>query len=250
MPLSSATVAAMKQTILITGVSRGLGLELARRHLEQGHTVYGCSRGACDLDKPFPDTFHHRRIDLADAVGGERALRDWFTGSPGFDRVILNAGVLPEIRDMRDTPLAVLRETMEINLWANTWLLDTVLALPRKPRQVVGISSGAAVSGSRGWNGYAISKAAFNMLLALYAAEQPEVHFTALAPGLVDTAMQDYLCGIEDDARFSTVQRLKQARHTEAMPSAAEAARRIHAILPGLTRYDSGGFIDIRALED
>jgi NAD(P)-dependent dehydrogenase (short-subunit alcohol dehydrogenase family) len=240
----------MKETILITGVSRGFGHALARRYLEQGHTVHGCSRGACDLGKAFPDTFHHRRIDLADADAGQQAVDDWFAGLDGFDLVILNAGVLSEIRDLRATPLGVLRDSMEVNVWANKWLLDAVLALPRKPRQVVGISSGAAVSGSRGWNGYAVSKAAFNMLIALYAAEEPEVHFTALAPGLIDTAMQDYLCGIEDDAPFSTVRRLKQARHTEAMPSADEAARRIQPLIPRLTRYDSGAFLDVRELED
>lgn len=182
---------------------------------------------------------------------GESTVREWFSGLRGFDLAILNAGVLPELRDMKDTPLDALRETMEINLWANKWLIDVILAMRRKPGQIVAISSGAAVSGSRGWNGYSLSKAALNMLMRLYAAEEPEVHFTAFAPGLIDTAMQDYLCAIEDDGAFETVRRLKKARHTPDMPGPEEAARRITAVLADLPKTrPSGDFVDIRKLKD
>lgn len=240
----------MKKSIFITGVSRGLGHALAEHHLREGNEVHGCSRGDCDLSEAFPGRFHHRKVDLGDAGEGESTMREWFSDLRGFDLVILNAGVLPEIRDMKDTPLDSLRQTMEINLWANKWLIDVILAMPRKPSQIVAISSGAAVSGSRGWNGYSLSKAALNMLMRLYAAEEPEVHFTAFAPGLIDTAMQDYLCGIEDDAGFETVRRLKQARHTPDMPEPEEAARKITAVLDTLPRTsESGAFVDIRKMD-
>ena len=238
----------MAETVLVTGVSRGLGYGLAKCILEAGHTVYGCSRGACDLDKIYPDTFHFASIDLGDSSGGARILKDWLADIPGFDRVILNAGVLSEIRDMSETPLDSLRETMEINLWSNKWLLDEILAKPEKPRQVVAISSGAAVSGSRGWNGYSISKAALNMLVKLYAAEEPGVHFTSLAPGLIDTAMQEYICNIRDDEKFDTVQRLKTARNTPDMPGADVAGRHIAGILDQIMKGASGDFVDVRKL--
>lgn len=239
----------MKQTVFITGVSRGLGYGIAKSYLENGYTVYGCSRGKCDLTAAFPELFHHASIDLADSTGGPVALAGWLEELPGFDLVVLNAGVLPGIRDMKDTPLESLRETMELNLWSNKWMLDFLLGMSRKPRQVVAISSGAAVSGTRGWNGYSISKAALNMLVKLYAAEEPGVHFIALAPGLIDTAMQEYICGIEEDEKYETVRRLKSARNTPDMPSADEAGRRIAAIMDKLLDQPSGAFVDIRKME-
>ena len=240
----------MKKTVFITGVSRGLGRALAAAYLNDGCTVYGCSRSGCGLAEEHPGSYHDTTLDLSDSMSGPAALREWLGGVRGFDLAILNAGILPKIRDMKDTPLETLRETMEINLWSNKWVMDTLLAMPRKPGHVVAISSGAAVSGSRGWNGYALSKAALNMLVRLYAAEEPEVHFTAFAPGLVDTAMQDYLCGIEDDTDFETVRRLKEARHTPDMPSPEEAARKIIEVLDTLTgSRKSGAFVDIRKMD-
>jgi NAD(P)-dependent dehydrogenase (short-subunit alcohol dehydrogenase family) len=239
----------MSSNLLITGTSRGLGLSLARHFLQKnGHSVYGCSRGDCPLEKEFPGRYHHQQIDLADTAAAQKAFNALIDGVDGFPLVILNAGILPPIRDLRDTPLETLRETMEINVWANKWILDAVLSMPSKPQQVVAISSGAAVSGSRGWNAYSVSKAALNMLVKLYAAEEPSVHFTALAPGLVDTAMQEYISSIEDDADYETIRRLKAARNTPDMPSADEAASSIVDILDTLKSQESGAFVDIRKM--
>jgi benzil reductase ((S)-benzoin forming) len=238
----------MAKQLLITGTSRGLGLSMARQFLQGGHRVYGCSRGDCPLEKEFPDRYRHQQIDLADETEGRKSFAKLIAGVDGFPLVILNAGILPPIRDLKDTPMDALRKTMEINVWANKWILDAVLAMPAKPEQVVAISSGAAVSGSRGWNGYSVSKAALNMLVKLYAAEEPSVHFTALAPGLVDTAMQDYISSIEDDADYETIRRLKAARNTPDMPSADEAARKIIDILDTVKTHESGAFVDIRKL--
>jgi hypothetical protein len=74
------------------------------------------------------------------------------------------------------------------------------------------------------------------------------VHFTALAPGLIDTAMQDYICNIEDDGKFDTVQRLKGARNTPDMPSAGEAGLKIANIIDTLLEEPSGTFVDIRKM--
>jgi benzil reductase ((S)-benzoin forming) len=238
----------MPENILITGTSRGLGLSMARQFLQDGHAVRGCSRGACPLENEFPDRYQHQQVDLADDAAGGKAFKALIDGLDGFPLVILNAGILPPIRDLKDTPMEALRETMEINTWANKWILDALLAMPAKPRQVVAISSGAAVSGSRGWNAYSVSKAALNMLVKLYAVEEPDVHFTALAPGLIDTAMQAYISSIEDDADYATIQRLKAARNTPDMPSADEAAASIINILDSLKTYESGAFVDIRKM--
>lgn len=238
----------MAETILITGTSRGLGLALAREFLKSGHEVRGCSRGPSPLTDEYADSYRHQEIDLAGEAGARRAFGELIGGVECFDRVILNAGILPPIRDLKETPMDSLRETMEINVWSNKWILDALGCMRSKPGQVVAISSGAAVSGSRGWNGYSISKAALNMLVKLYAAEEPEVHFTSLAPGLVDTAMQEYISSIEKDADYATVRRLKAARNTPDMPSAEEAARSIIRLLEPLKEYESGTFVDIRKM--
>jgi len=241
----------MTRKVLITGVSTGIGHALARRCLNRGDTVYALGLHApaewqderrfrfCEQDL--------RQFDaLAEAV--PRLLGD----AERLDLVILNAGILGEIKDIRDTSLDEIHQAMEINTWANKVLLDALFALGLPIPQVVGISSGAAVSGSRGWSSYALSKAAFKMLLQLYAAELPDTHFCSFAPGLVDTAMQDYLCGLPEaqTLRYPTLSRIQAARGTDAMPTP-------HVLAPTLleafekvrTEAPSGTFVDLRELE-
>lgn len=137
---------------------------------------------------------------------------------------------------------------MEVNVWANKWLLDRLFSESRRIEQVVAISSGASQSGSRGWNGYSISKAALNMLIKLYAGERPQTHFTALAPGLVDTAMQDYLTSLPGDLRYPPLNILKAAKGTDQMPDSESCARRLIEAFPRLLKLQSGVYADIRKL--
>ncbi len=115
----------MGETILITGVSSGLGHGLAKVYLAQGASVYGCSRRA--PDDLIAQGLNFQAIDLADAKLGAATVAEWLRGVVHFDTVILNAGKLGEIRDMQAAPLSDLRDTMEINVWANKWMLDTLI---------------------------------------------------------------------------------------------------------------------------
>ena len=84
--------------------------------------------------------------------------------------------------------------------------------------------------------------------MKLYAKEQDKIHFTSLAPGLIDTAMQDYLCEVPNPNQFESIFRLRQARENKQMPSPIEAAHRIIPLLPTLTQFESGAFVDVRNL--
>jgi NAD(P)-dependent dehydrogenase (short-subunit alcohol dehydrogenase family) len=242
----------MARTVFITGVRSGIGLGLAQACLERGDRVYGLSRRPPERleayrRKPDPD-FIFAPVDLSDLDGIAPKVGSLLHGIESLDLVILNAGVLGEIGDMTDTPLARLRQVMDVNLWANKPVLDAVFAGGRAVAQVVGISSGAAVSGARGWNAYAISKAALNMMMRLYAAEFPGTHFSALAPGLVDTAMQEQMRGLPADPRFPTVDRLKKAAGTADMPDAEMVAPRLLAAMDRVRELKSGDFHDLRTL--
>ena len=98
---------------------------------------------------------------------------------------------------------------MEINLWANKELIDT-LHKHAQVKQIVGMSSGAAVNGSKGWGAYSLSKAALNMLLNVYAKEMPETHFTALAPGVIHTPMVQHILENVNDEVYPSARRLKE----------------------------------------
>ncbi len=236
------------RTALVTGVSSGLGHGLGTELLERGWEVLGTSRRRPE-DLTSQDRFHFEAWDMSRLDEIASPLKKLLGRRTRLDLVILNAGVLGKIRDLVDTPFEDLRHTMDVNVWSNKVVLDTLFGLSMRVDQVVAISSGAAVSGARGWNGYAISKAALNMLTALYAAERPETHFAALAPGLIETAMQDYLCALPTRDEYAVVERLKRSRGTKEMPGPRDAARQLIEVLPALREQRSGSFVDVRHLD-
>ncbi len=238
----------MNKNILITGNSGGLGLAFTQHLLNQDYTVYGCSRRGCALQ--HPQLFDHP-LDLADLSAVQAGLAELLGGVEYLKTVILNAGILGDIQTMPTIDMDNLKSLMDINVWSNKLALDWLLQNVPRIDQVIAISSGAAVNGHKGWGAYSLSKAALNMLTKLYASEYPCTHFTALAPGLVDTAMQDHLCNPQqvDAERFPSVQKLRAARGTDNMPTADQAAATILSLLPTLPdRTESGAFVDVRTL--
>lgn len=233
------------KTTFITGTSSGLGRGLAEYLRRQGWRVYGCSRRGCDL----PDV-RDRICDLTDYDNLPAALDALLGDVAALDLVVLNAGILGEVRNLTETPLEDLKQVMEVNLWTNKAVMDWLHGWGRPIDQIVMISSGAAVLGNKGWGGYALSKAALNMLARLYAHEFPQTHITAVAPGIIDTAMMDHLCEEADAETFTALKRLRQARGTDAMPGPLAAAERLISILPRLKDWPSGSFVDIREILD
>jgi len=233
------------QTAFITGTSSGLGRGLAENLLGQGWAVYGCSRRACDLSD-----VQDIRCDLSDADTVPASLDALLGDLDRLDLVVLNAGIVGRIADLTETPLEDLKQLMDVNLWANKTVMDWLHAWGRPVDQVIMISSGAAVLGNKGWGGYALSKAALNMLAKLYAHEFPDTHVSAVAPGIIDTAMMVHLCEEADAEAFPALERLREARGTAAMPGPNEAAERLVYVLPQLKDWPSGSFIDIREILD
>ncbi len=234
-----------EETAFITGTSSGLGRGLAEVLLERGWKVHGCSRRPSDLPG-----LRQLQCDLADHDALPERLDRLLGELDHLDLVVLNAGILGRIEALCRTPLEEVKQVMEVNLWANKSVMDWLHRWGRPVKQVVMISSGASVLGNKGWGGYALSKAALNMLARLCAHEFPETHITALAPGIIDTAMMDHLCEEADAEAFPALKRLRAARGTDAMPGPREAAERVVGVLEALREFPSGSFVDIRRILD
>jgi NAD(P)-dependent dehydrogenase (short-subunit alcohol dehydrogenase family) len=234
--------------VLITGNSSGLGLGLTEVLLARDAIVWGLSRRGCPLSDD--EGLHDRRFDLSNLNTLPEALERLLADCMRLDLVVLNAGILGRIHEISETDVHDLEHMMRVNVWSNKVILDWIIENRLPVDQVVAISSGAAVNMHYGWGGYSLSKSLLNDLIRLYAHEMPDTHLSALAPGLVDTAMQDYLCGEVDSEEFPSVQKLKDARGTDAMPDPRKAAEQVLDVLDTLRKGDSGRFVDLREIGD
>ncbi|MFK5971055.1 MAG: SDR family NAD(P)-dependent oxidoreductase [Candidatus Marithrix sp.] len=233
--------------ILITGVSSGIGQGLLNYYLANGHEVYGISRRIVTNSSA---NFHFSSLDLSKIDLISPTIIQLLNGIDSLDLVILNAGSLTPFGDIKTTSLEILNENMQINVWVNKLIIDTLLSNINNVKQIVGISSSASQSGNRGWNGYALSKATLNMLMSLYSSEVSATHFSAIAPGLVDTDMQDYLDQLPTNDDYPVLQYLQEARGTVNMPVPDVAAPMLDKAFQHVLSLPSGQYLDVRNLPE
>lgn len=236
----------MKKTILITGCNRGFGHGLATVALEDGYELVALGRTE-PTDLLTKGTVRFIEIDLSKIDSIAQVTREGLDGIEHLDMVVLNAGILGKLAHLSEVEIADLKKTMDVNVWSNKVLLETLFDLPLSIDRVLAISSGAAVSGHRGWAGYGLSKAAFVMLIKLFANEHPETHFLSVAPGLIETGMQSTIRDLQQDEAFPSFGRLRAAHGTSDMPDPTDAARNLFQMLSGpMGNQPSGDFVDIR----
>ena len=228
--------------ILITGVSSGLGKALKDEYILNKHNVYGLSRRNVN-------DCNHIDIDLKYLSNIDEKLSILLKDVNSLDVVFLNAGILGDIKTFDKWNYNELYDIMNINVWSNKYILDWLFENNIKVKQVITISSGASEHTYKGWGGYSISKAALRMMVELYSKEIDDTHFISLAPGLVDTPMQDYLCNSVDVSEFPSTQKFIDSKIYGNTKSTKSIAENIINLIPELLKLENGSFIDLRRIK-
>lgn len=181
---------------LITGANRGLGLELTRTLLLQGHSVVAWSRReSTDLIRLKGTSPDRLTISYVDVRFPEQ-IKEASELVPGpIDILINNAGILLDrTLALSDLSIEQLQETFLVN--ATAPLLVTQSLLPKllgsTSPVILNISSHmGSISHARGGMPYAyrMSKAALNMFTKNFAEEFPKIKSLCTHPGWMLTKM-------------------------------------------------------------
>lgn len=223
----------------MTGTSKGIGKALAEGLLHQGNTwVNGVARGAAKLQHPC---YQHISVDLAHFSDIWDKLDLIFTlpnGTPPEKLVLVNnAATLGEIAYVGEASAAVFPYSVNLNIGAPMLLCHEFLRrFAHLPSQkiIINLSSGAAQKPYDGWAAYCASKAAIDMFSRCLALEQQQrqtgVRVFAVAPGVVDTAMQAQI-RTAAPREFAQWQRFEQLHQQGQLYTPDEAARRIMRLI-------------------
>lgn len=217
----------MDTKIIITGHSSGLGKALAGHYLQAGCRVLGIARRQVDFRQS--ENIVQHSIDLSHAA----ALTAWLQSgelahfvSDGREIVLINnaATVAPNAVAGRQQA-AEIAAAVPLNITAPMLLANYLIAC--KPEgavlKIAHIGSGAGRNAYPGWGVYGAAKAALDHHARCIAAEQhPLVKIASIAPGVVDTAMQDEIRQAHE-ADFPMVRRFLDLK-AEGELSSPEAA--------------------------
>ncbi len=195
-------------TVLVAGVSGGIGSALARRLDAAGWNVAGFARDGARLDAlradlPNVDT-HVADATREDDV--ERAVRAVVARHGRLDAYVHAVGSI-FLRNAHLTSLADWQRVLETNLTSAFLGLKAALG----PMQAQGsgaivlLSSAAAQAGLPGHEAIAAAKAGIDGLVRSAAATYATrgIRVNAVAPGLVDTPMAAPLLASEQARAFS-----------------------------------------------
>ena len=184
-------------TTLVTGATRGLGREVARRLVEAGHTVY---LGARDLSTGTEVAAAIGatpvQLDATDARSIAAAVTRILDEVGSLDVLVNNAGIAGDQRPPGEATIDDLRLVFETNVFGAAAVIDAFTPLLEASATPVLVNVSSAVgslalntSPDSRWTmlAYPMSKAALNMLTIQYARAFPRWRVNSATPGLTAT---------------------------------------------------------------
>ena len=212
-----------KNTILVIGASRGIGLEFVRQYIEAGDRVIATARDDAGLEQLRALGAEALRLDVAQPASV--SALSWQLDGEKLDVALYVAGIIHRAGATSPPTQQAFDEVMHTNVLGAMQVIPQVLPMVEDARGVFGALSSAmsqigSVPGSGSWL-YRVSKAALNMAVSSARFDYPQARLVLLDPGWVQTDMGG-----------------------DGAPLSVEASvRGLRAVLASVTPEDSGRLI-------
>jgi len=185
---------------LVTGASKGIGLETVRRLTDAGHRVYLAARDA-ERGRAAAGTLGARfvRLDVTSDDSVRRAAEVVGQEEGHLDVLVNNAGITGPVRDIHDYDGDAMAAVLLTNVVGYVRVIHAFLPLLERATDpsIVNVSSGlgsfamshdqSRIESRAPSPLYAAAKSAINMLTVRYAQSLPGIRINAADPGMTAT---------------------------------------------------------------
>ena len=183
------------KSVLITGISKGIGRAIAEKFLKEGYFVYGTffkdknkaeelianyGKDRVVLYGPYDFTVEDEISRFVDKVKDKK-----------IDSLICNAGIFSENDDFNEFSLDEFKMTMNCNFYAPLILSIGLKDCMNFGGSIVIMSSNDAYSGAYSSISYTVSKSAVISLMRCLSVNfgKKNIRVNSVAPGAIDTDM-------------------------------------------------------------
>lgn len=233
---------------MITGASRGIGRETARRFAEEGAILYvtdyqdgSLEEFKQELTEQYGTDITPLYFDVTDESATKSVVSAIKKGHGRLDVLVNNAGIMRDSRiGMIETQL--MHDVFDINVIAvvNMIQLANRFMGRQKSGSIINISSIVGLEGAAGQLVYAASKGAVAALTKAAAKELAPngIRVNAVAPGLINTGL---LQAIGDDKIQENLKNVKMGRLGEPV----DVANVLVFLASDLSGYVTGEIIGV-----
>ena len=181
--------------IVVTGAASGIGRAIAQLFAAEGAALALFDRDAAGLAATAAQTGGHVcEVDVASEASVAAAAAQAAQALGGIDGVVNAAGIM-RTGPIEDTPMAVWRQVIDVNLTGTFMVSRACLPWLRQAEgaTIVNIASAAGLlPNAPGLTAYAASKGGVvNLGRAMAAELAPAIRVNTVCPGMVDTPMAE-----------------------------------------------------------
>ncbi|MDG2165059.1 MAG: SDR family NAD(P)-dependent oxidoreductase [Flavobacteriales bacterium] len=220
---------------IITGTSSGIGHELCKLLLENpDNKVIGIGR----TQNIEHTNYNHIALDLNNISEIENIEFPSWSNAAQIS-LIHNAGWIGPIQKIGNQELGAIASAYIINLVAPAVLSSQFISIYKNSKAqkvILSVSSGAAHSAIEGWSTYCSSKAGLDMLSKCIDEEYQDIINLSIAPGKVDTPMQNDI-RFADEKAFPRLKEFQKYYKDGELTDAKEVAAKYNKILQNPKNY-------------
>lgn len=235
--------------MIVTGASKGIGFELSKQLKAKGKKVIGIARTMPEDGDIFVSA------DLSDTDSLENIITsiiDEHIEIAASFTLINNAGMVDPIGLIGSVQAEVIAKAIAVNLTAPMLITNAFISRLENfgsEKRIVNISSGAGRKAYEGWGTYCTTKAGLDHFSSVVTLEQETakypVEIVAIAPGIIDTGMQETIRASEADA-FPLLDRFIDYKEQGLLSSAEETAKKLISFMENEDFKATGPIVDIR----
>ncbi|MHB8512025.1 MAG: SDR family NAD(P)-dependent oxidoreductase [Actinomycetota bacterium] len=208
------------RSCIVVGAGRGIGAEVARAFAREGARLTLAARTKTELEQVADELKNEVQIvqaDVSDEDSTASIVRMAIEHFGGVDVLVNAAGIYGPIGNAWEVDLQGWKQAMEINMFGFVHLCRAALPamIARGAGSIITFAGGGAASPLPRFTAYGTSKAAMVRYVETIAEELKDtgVRVNAIAPGLVDTKLQDDVLAAGANAG-DLLQKIRKARET------------------------------------